>query len=116
MRGLTCSTLFGLIVVTGFRISEALALDRSDFVPETGVLRVRHGKNGKERQLPLDPSAVAQLNQYSAERDRLLGQGEAAFFRTEKGNRLTDCGARYNFAEVSRRVGQRITANREIAS
>ena len=27
MRGLTCSTLFGLIAITGLRISEALGLD-----------------------------------------------------------------------------------------
>jgi integrase/recombinase XerD len=61
MRGLTCSMLFGLIAVTGLRISEALRLDPGDLDAESGVLRVRHGKLGKERLLPLDPSVVTRL-------------------------------------------------------
>jgi integrase len=61
LRGLTCSTLFGLIAVTGLRISEALALDRADLDTVAGVLRVRQGKLGKERLLPLDPSVVRHL-------------------------------------------------------
>ena len=46
LRGLTCSTLFGLIAVTGLRISEALALDDDDPDIGDGVLRVRRGKLG----------------------------------------------------------------------
>jgi integrase/recombinase XerD len=41
IRGLTCSTLFGLIAVTGLRISEALGLDPADLNAESGVLHVR---------------------------------------------------------------------------
>ena len=44
LRGLTCSTLFGLIAATGLRISEALALDDDDLDAGDGVLRVRRGK------------------------------------------------------------------------
>jgi integrase/recombinase XerD len=51
LRGLTCSTLFGLVAVTGLRINEALALDRDDLDADHGVLRVRQGKLGKERLL-----------------------------------------------------------------
>jgi integrase/recombinase XerD len=107
MRGLTCSTLFGLISVTGLRISEALSLDRGDLDAETGVLRVRHGKLGKERLLPLDPSVVTRLAAYGAERDRLLGRTPDAFFVTCEGARLGDCGARYNFAQVCQQIGLR---------
>lgn len=107
LRGLTCSTLFGLVAVTGLRISEALALDRDDLDTGNGVLRVRFGKRGRERLLPLDPSVVAQLDVYARERDRLLGRAAPAFFVTEKGRRLTDCGARYNFAHVCQRIGLR---------
>ncbi|MFD2502571.1 tyrosine-type recombinase/integrase [Rhizorhabdus histidinilytica] len=74
MRGLTCSTFFGLIAVTGLRISEALALDTSDLDVATGVLSVRHGKLGKERLLPLDPTVVDRLITYTTERNRLLGR------------------------------------------
>jgi len=107
LRGLTCSTLFGLIAVTGLRISEALALDNDDLDAANGVLRVRRGKLGKERLLPLDPTVVAQLVSYAAERDRLLGHGATAFFVAGKGTRLTDCGARYNFAHTCQRIGLR---------
>ncbi len=107
LRGLTCSTLFGLIAVTGLRISEALALDDDDLDAGEGVLRVRRGKLGRERLLPLDPGVVTRLTAYAAERDRLLGRTAPAFFVTEKGTRLTDCGARYNFAHVCQRIGLR---------
>ena len=107
LRALTCSTLFGLIAVTGLRISEALALDDGDIDTEAGVLRIRRGKLGKERLLPLDPSVLTQLIAYATERDRLLGCAAPAFFVTEKGTRLTDCGARYNFAHVCQRIGLR---------
>jgi integrase/recombinase XerD len=50
---------------------------------------------------------MVQLDAYAAERDRLLGCAAPAFFVTEKGTRLTDCGARYNFALACQRVGLR---------
>ncbi|CCA92368.1 tyrosine-type recombinase/integrase [Novosphingobium sp. PP1Y] len=105
LRGLTCSTLFGLIAVTGLRISEALALDRDDL--DHDVLRVRRGKLGRERLLPLDPSVVVQLVAYLAERDRLIGHAAKPLFVTDKATRLTDCSARYNFAQVCQRIGLR---------
>lgn len=107
LRGLTCATLFGLIAVTGLRISEALALDDDDLDVEIGVLRVRRGKLGKERLLPLDPTVVARLADYAAERDRLLGSAPPAFFVTGKGTRLTDCSARDNFAQACQQIGLR---------
>jgi len=106
LRGLTCSTLFGFIAVTGLRISEALALD-DDLDAESGVLRVRRGKLGKERLILLDPTVMAQLVAYAAERDRLLGRAAPAFFVTENGTRMTDCSARYNFAHVCQQIGMR---------
>ena len=107
LRGLTCSTLFGLIAVTGLRISEALAVDDDDLDAGDGVLRVRRGKLGRERLLPLDPTVVAQLIAYAAERDRLIGRAAPAFFVTGKATRLTDCSARYNFAHTCQQIGLR---------
>ena len=105
LRGLTCSTLFGLIAVTGLRVSEALALDRDDLDADHGVLRVRQGKNGKERLLPLDPSVVERLLDYRVERDRLIGRPARPLFVTDKATRLTDCTARYNFAQICQQIG-----------
>jgi integrase len=107
LRALTCSTLFGLIAVTGLRISEALSLDADDMDLETGVLTLRRGKLGKPRLLPLSVSTVAQLLAYAIERDRLLGVRPEAFFVSEGGTRMTDCGARYNFASVCQTIGLR---------
>jgi integrase len=107
LRALTSSTLFGLLAVTGLRISEALALDDNDVDADAGVLCVRRGKFGRERLLPLDPSVVLQLTTYAAERDRLIRCAAPSFFVTEKGTRLTDCTARYNFARVCQQIGLR---------
>lgn len=108
MRGLTCSTLFGLIAVTGLRISEALGLDTGDVDLDEGVLRIRRGKLGKERLIPLAESVTAHLRTYAGERDRLLGLTPAPFFVTCGGDRLGDCSARYNFAQVCQRIGLRV--------
>src|SRR3546814_460503 len=107
MRGLTCSTLFGLIAVTGMRINEALSLDADDVDLDTGIVHIRCGKLGKERLLPVHETAVDQLRAYVAQRYRLLGRASVPFFVKCDGSRLGDCGARYNFAHVCQRIGLR---------
>ncbi len=106
-RGLTFSTLFGLIAVTGLRISEAISLDVSDVDLESGVLSIRRGKLGKARLTPISDSTMAQLAGYAKERARLLGEQHKAFFLSEQGKKLTDCCVRYNFAVVCQRLGLR---------
>jgi len=107
IRGWTCSTLFGLIAVTGLRINEAIALDEGDVDLDEGVITVKRGKNGMARFVPLAPSTVARLRAYCAERTRLLGPTTGPFFLIESGERPTDCCARYNFAIVSQDLGLR---------
>ncbi len=69
-RAATFRTLFGLLAVTGLRIGEAIALDRSDFDADRGVLVVRHGKFGKSRELPLHPTTTSAVARYLRRRDR----------------------------------------------
>jgi integrase/recombinase XerD len=68
----TYPALIGLLAATGARVGELLALDDGDFDAGHGVLTVRNGKSGKQRLLPLHPTATAALARYQRERDRLL--------------------------------------------
>jgi integrase/recombinase XerD len=106
IRALTFTTLFGLIAITGLRVSEAIALDNSDVDLEAGVLTVRRGKSGS-RIVPISQSTTRQLTAYTKERDRLLGHTPKFFFVSDTGNRPDDCSARYNFATVCQRIGLR---------
>jgi integrase len=107
IRALTCSTLFGLIAVTGLRVGEAISLDAADVDLDAGVLTLRRGKLGKARLLPISDSTTARLAAYARERDRLLGAPSQPFFVSDRGGRLTDWGPRYNFAAVCQAIGLR---------
>lgn len=107
LRGLTYAGLFGLIAVTGLRISEAISLSAEDVDLDAGVITVRHGKLGTERLLPVDDTTRIRLCAYGTERDRLLGRQPASFFVSDEGAPISDCAARYNFAAVCQAIGLR---------
>jgi len=107
MRGLTYSTLIGLIAVTGLRVSEATALNNNDLDVEAGVITVRCGKSGKQRLVPISDSALARLRAYAKERDRLLGRTPEPLFISERGTRPKDCSVEYNFASACQKIGLR---------
>lgn len=104
IRALTFSTMFGLIAVTGLRISEALGLDNDDVDLDIGVLTIRRGKAGKARLVPIADSVSKRLKAYAIKRDQLVSFVPQSFFATEEGNRPDDCSARYNFAMVCQRI------------
>ncbi len=108
LRGSTYSTFFGLIAVTGMRISEALALDRGDIDLEEEVLTIRRTKFGQSRLVPIHSSTCTALQRYAEQRGRLLPRpATPAFFLAEHGTRITQWSAAYNFAKVSQRIGLR---------
>jgi site-specific recombinase XerD len=107
IRGLTYAALFGLIAVTGLRVSEAIALDVGDVDLESGVLTIRRGKLDKERLVPVSNCTRSRLAAYANERDRLLGRQPESFFVADQGDRPTDCTVRYNFAIVCKGIGLR---------
>jgi integrase len=111
LKGRTYATIFGLLAVTGMRVSEVLALDREDVDLDEGVLRIRRTKFGKSRLVVVHDSTRQALADYARERDRVVRRpAAAAFFLSEGGGRVTGCAARYNFAKVSREVGLRAPA------
>jgi integrase len=108
LRGPTYATLFGLLAVTGLRISEALHLDRSDVDLEAGVLLIRRTKFGKSRLVPIHSTTTDTLRAYGERRDRILKTWTMpAFFLSERRTRITEWSARYNFAVISRAIGLR---------
>ena len=89
LRAASSETLIGLLAVSGMRVSEACALDRSDVELGEGRLTVRRGKNGRSREIPLHPSTVQALERYARARDQLCPHPKdpAAFFLSGWGGR-----------------------------
>lgn len=106
-RAITYPAFFGLVSVTGLRISEAISLNNKDVDLQYGIITLYKGKNGKDRILPVTECTKNQLKEYSRKRDRLLGQTPDPFFVSDEGIRLTDCAVRYNFAVVGKMIGLR---------
>jgi len=105
---LTYTTLIGLLVCTGLRPGEALALDKSDVDLDGGILSIRQTKFGKSRFVPLDPSAREALQQYAERRDALCAAPRSnAFFLSPRGKRLDGDTARRVFATLSCAIGLR---------
>jgi integrase/recombinase XerD len=108
LRSLTFSTIFGLLTVTGMRVGEVVALDRSDVDLKAGMLTVREGKFGKSRMVPIHATTKQVLEKYAKTRDRvLLGVDESAFFVSERGRRVSAWSAGANFIAVAYAIGLR---------
>ncbi|MGH7857528.1 MAG: tyrosine-type recombinase/integrase, partial [Candidatus Binatia bacterium] len=108
LRGLTCSTLFGLLAVTGMRIGEAVALEHDDVDLRNGVLAIREGKFGKSRLVPVHATTRDVLKVYSKKRDAILSTSKtSAFFVSDRGGRMSAFSAGDNFVKISRVIGLR---------
>ena len=101
------AVLLGLIACTGLRIGEALALTCADVDLAEGVLTVRAGKRGRTRVVPLHPSALDPLRGYAQDRARRFGppRTDAAFFRTDRSDRIGYNAANHAFRLLRRRLG-----------
>jgi integrase len=108
LRRWTYHHLFGLIAVTGIRLSEAIGLERDDANLGAGVLTVRSTKFGKSRLIPLHPSTCSALRSYAERRDAHLGsRGSPHFFVAERGGRLLHQYVHRVFWRLSRDTGLR---------
>lgn len=72
LKAATYATLLGLLAVTGMRVGEVIALDRTDIDWRARLLVVRTGKFGKSRELVLHPTTIEALRAYGRARDRAL--------------------------------------------
>jgi len=113
LRAATYSTLFGLISVTGMRISEPIKLDCEDVDLAQGIVTVRRSKFGKSRLCPVHPSTQDVLRRYASLRDRIFPRlNTSSFFVSERGKRLTDCTVRWTFVRLSHQIGLRGPSDR----
>jgi integrase len=112
LRRWTFHCLFGLLAVTGLRISEALWMRRDDVDLEQGVLTIRDTKFGKSRLVPMHSTTQAVLLRYSARRDEHPDrQSSPYFFVTERGRRLLLQYVYPVFWKLSRQIGLRAQAD-----
>lgn len=108
LRPQTYSTLLGLLVVTGLRISEALGLNREDVDLKESVLTIRSTKFNKTRLVPLHPTTREALRSYAHRRDRTYPRSKTpSFFVSEWGTRLEHSCVSKTFYKLSRWVGLR---------
>ena len=108
LRRWTYHCLFGLIAVTGLRLSEAIGLQRGDVDLEEGVLTIRETKFGKSRLVPVHPTTCSALRSYAERRDTRLGSRCGSnFFVAERGGRLLHQYVHRVFWRLSRETGLR---------
>ena len=108
LRRWTYHHLFGLIAVTGMRLSEAIGLQRDDVNLEAGVLTVRLTKFGKSRLVPLHPTTSAALRNYAQRRDvHCASPCDPHFFVAERGGPLLHQYVHRVFWRLSREIGLR---------
>jgi site-specific recombinase XerD len=97
--GLRDRALLEVLYGAGLRVSEAVALDLDDLrreTPERLTVRVRSGKGGKQRLVPLGRKAAVALAEWLAVRSELLRPKSpvAAVFLGHRGARLSTRVAR----------------------
>lgn len=108
LRGWTYYCLFGLLTVTGLRISEAIGLAQHDVDLEGAVLTIHHSKFGKSRLVPLHVSTQQVLAQYAQRRDAFLGRRTTdTFLVSDRGRPLEGSAIRRTFYDLSRQTGLR---------
>lgn len=109
----TLYCLFGLLSVTGMRLTEALNLKREDIDWVERVLSVGRSKFQKSRLVPLHKSTLWQLRYYLKRRDRFFAErpwrrpANRVFVSTH-GAALTSTEIGEDFRMLTRRIGLRV--------
>jgi integrase len=102
-RAITFKTFFGLLAVTGLRLSEALHLQTQDLDWGAGLLTIRRAKFKRTRQIPVHASTLQALQRYQRQRVR-VGQCPA-FFLQPNGQPLSLWQVKRAFQRLRRQLG-----------
>jgi integrase/recombinase XerD len=94
-EGMRDKAMLELLYATGMRVSELVALDTADMSLDAGTVRCV-GKAGRERVLPLTPTAATAVEEYldvaRSQIARGAGEDTGALFLNHRGKRLTRQG------------------------
>ncbi|MHB8279724.1 MAG: tyrosine-type recombinase/integrase [Candidatus Humimicrobiaceae bacterium] len=104
----TYVTLFGLLLCTGLRISEALNLSCENVDLKTGILTIKETKFKKSRLVPVHPSTLQALRRYVNFRQSYHPKDKSKmFFLNENGTPVNYNGVLYVFIKLSKKLGLR---------
>src|SRR5262249_4790287 len=103
LRPWTYHCLFGLLAVSGLRISEAIKLERRDADLNQGLLTIRQTKVNKTRLIPLHISTREVFTECAGRRNRLLPRpASPCFLLNDYGRRLEISWVHRTFNDLSR--------------
>ena len=91
--------LVRMLIGTGMRIGEVLALKREDVDPINGVVKVINGKNGVSRYIPVSDSLKMVLSSY-AETIDMSDEDKPFFISSYTGGHLTYDAMKYMFPKM----------------
>lgn len=102
LRGMVHGTALMLLYLTGLRLGEALSLNLEDVDLVHGVLKIRQGKFGKSRLVPMAPDLTYRMQQCQRSVEHFFGLRplSGCFFPGPKGVRCTNGALRYSFRKV----------------
>jgi integrase/recombinase XerD len=93
--------LFQLLYNTGARVSEIVALNRHDLLPNTCQTVTLHGKGRKERTVPLWPKTARQMRQWL---EHLPPELATPVFANRRGTRLSRFGIAKRLAQAAQKA------------
>ncbi|MFZ2115543.1 MAG: tyrosine-type recombinase/integrase [Pseudonocardiaceae bacterium] len=106
LRAATYQGLISLLVISGIRIGEAIALDGADLDLDRELLVVRNTKFNKHRLVPLHPSAIQALTGYRHLRQHAHPRpASPALFLSGAGTRLWHSNINLTFSRLLDQVG-----------
>lgn len=97
--------MWELLYSSGLRLSELVALDFDDLDADKTWVRVRAGKGGKDRILPVGRPAQKAIVVWLKARAALAPLGERALFINCRGGRLSGRGVQLRLAQWGRKMG-----------
>lgn len=104
---LTYYTLFGLMAVTGMRLSEVRGLKNESVDLEKGILTIRKSKFNKSRYLPLHSTTTSVLREYQKHKIQQQLNPSNFFFIDGCGNQLKEYRIREVFHRILEKIGLR---------